>query len=396
MEGTISEDLGYEFEVLHDVLDLFRVNDIPVPDGLDWKKHKFPFVARVPEGTEERTSELLSRQAFSRGRIGAATPDYLVRPSASLNIEHQNISAATSSAKANAYRSECGENCIVGVIDSGVEPSFLQNPGSVLHRQLNARDPENPGTPYQDATGHGTLVAHIINQIAPSARILPVKAFDTDGALSDVLAALYIAHAAGPCDIINLSLSMSCDATFCDVCTAPQNASMNIRQLKFFFSNFLNLAGDVLLVAAAGNNQTRVASPAAFENVLAVGSYNFRSQNPLSNFSAVPVDRFILGPDGTRQMGEWLASVPGRRASKPLHGTSFATAFVTGVAAQIVSGLKRGPCLCEVGGPCLYAIRDNSSAKNTEIVFDTMRSAADTTWTGFDPQLHGLGKLRMI
>jgi hypothetical protein len=172
-EGTIREELGHDFEIVHDVADLLRANDVAIPDEKGWGKHKFPFVARVPEGTEESASELLGRQAFSRGRIGAATPDYLVRPSASLNIEHQNISLAASSANASAYRSECGMNCVVGVIDSGVDLSLLQNSGSVVRRQLNARNPQNLGTPFNDSTGHGTLVTHIINQIAPAAQILP-------------------------------------------------------------------------------------------------------------------------------------------------------------------------------------------------------------------------------
>ena len=318
-------------------------------------------------------------------------PDYLVRPSSVIDLNDQNIAAAVSSAGAKAASSICGSNCTVGIIDSGLDSSSSLSSQRNVHRQLNSRDPLNPATKHVDTTGHGTLVAHIVNQIAPSATIIPVKAFDTDGTLSDVLAGLYLAHAAGPCDIINLSLSMSCDPDLCDVCNSPLDAAMNMKQLKFFFQNFLEFAGDVILAAAAGNNRSKISSPAAFENVIAVGSYHFSTHDPISAYKAVPSDRYILGPDGARAVGEELARRPGLRQSELLYGTSFATAFVSGVAARIVCGLKGGTC----GHGSLAKHLSKPGSKISEMVLIELAANADRSWSGFDAGLHGLGRLRL-
>tara|TARA_R110000851_G_scaffold65309_1_gene148428 strand:- start:281 stop:1519 length:1239 start_codon:yes stop_codon:yes gene_type:complete len=390
-ELQLREELGDDFEVLHDVGDILRANDVSIGEEFSKFKNRLPFVARVPEGSEETIAVKLRNDKFSRGRIDVAVPDYLVRPSAVININNQNILTAINSAKANIAGSGCGSNCTIGIIDSGFDgSSSFASQGSVL-RQLNARDPLNPGTSHGDITGHGTLVTHIVHQIAPAAKIVPVKAFDTDGTLSDVLAGLYLAHAAGPCDVMNLSFSMSCDPDHCDVCNSPLEAAMNIKQLKFFFQNFLDFAGDVILIAAAGNNRSKVAIPAAFEKVIAVGSYHFNTLAPVSAYNAVPSDRFILGPDGAKILGEELASRPGLRQNDLLHGTSFSTAFVSGVAARIVCGLKGGPC--PHGSHAKHFSRPGSS--NSDMVLDELAQKADRSWSGFDASLHGLGQLRL-
>lgn len=390
-EQQLREELGAEFEVMHDVGDVLRANDVPIGEEFYKHKNRLPFVARIPEGMEEEIAGKLRQNQFSRGRINVAVPDYLVRPSSVIDINDQNVLDAINGAKASPAGSICGQGCTVGIIDSGLDAnvSLMQN-GSI-HRQLNAKDPLNPVTSAEDTTGHGTLVAHIVNRIAPSAHIIPVKAFDTDGTLSDVLAGLYLAHAAGPCDIINLSLSMSCDPDHCDVCNSPLDAAMNIKQLKFFFDSFLDFAGDVLLVAAAGNNRSRVASPAAFENVIAVGSYHFKTLDPSSVYKAVPSDRYILAPDGAKVVGEELASRFGLRRNELIYGTSFATAFVSGVAARIVCRLKDGPC----GHGSFAKDMSPPGSKISEMVLDELTVNADRSWPGFDPSQHGLGRLQL-
>ncbi|WP_421858163.1 S8 family peptidase [Oricola sp.] len=390
-EQQLREELGADFEILHDVSDVLRANDVPIGEEFYRHKGRLPFVARVPEGSEEEIAGRLRLNQFSRGRIDGAVPDYLVRPNASIDLNTKNISEAIASARADVASSECGRSCTVGIIDSGLDFDLMTDHRGSIHRQLNAKDPLNPDTRDGDRTGHGTLVASIVNKIAPSARIIPVKAFDTDGTLSDVLAGLYLAHTAGPCDVINLSLSMSCDPDHCEVCSSPLDAAMNIKQLKFFFDRFVDFAGDVVLIAAAGNNRSRIASPAAFEKMIAVGSYHFRNLSPSSQYKAVPSDRFILGPDGAKVVGEELASRPGLRRDDLMFGTSFATAFVSGVAARVICGLKGGPC--PHGS---YARRIQRSTHSVrQMVLDELAANADCSWPGYDPTQHGLGRLRL-
>ena len=52
--------------------------------------------------------------------------------------------------------------------------------------------------PQYSAFGHGTMTAGIVHLVAPTAKILPLKAFSADGSgyLSDVLRAIYYATAA--------------------------------------------------------------------------------------------------------------------------------------------------------------------------------------------------------
>ena len=58
--------------------------------------------------------------------------------------------------------------------------------------------------------GHGTMVAGIVHLIAPTAKIMPLKAFHADGSsdLSDIISAIYYAADHGA-NVISMSFSMS-------------------------------------------------------------------------------------------------------------------------------------------------------------------------------------------
>ena len=59
------------------------------------------------------------------------------------------------------------------------------------------------------AFGHGTMVAGLIHLVAPTARIMPLKAFRADGTstLADILRAIYFAADNGA-RVINMSFSL--------------------------------------------------------------------------------------------------------------------------------------------------------------------------------------------
>src|SRR5712692_8184936 len=78
----LSEEVGGDFEYEFGVDDVLRQNKFD-PHELG-SKRALPFIGRVPEGTEIEMAARISR--FSKLRVGAATPDYLVRPAAAITI----------------------------------------------------------------------------------------------------------------------------------------------------------------------------------------------------------------------------------------------------------------------------------------------------------------------
>jgi type VII secretion-associated serine protease mycosin len=223
-----------------------------------------------------------------------------------------------------------GAGVTVAVIDSGVSPSHPALEGKVLE----GRDFVVGGTGQCDENGHGTLIAGLIAGrevvsaefrfygIAPDATILPVRvlrdqqrSYETD--LSERIAdAVMWAVDRGDADIINLSLT-----------TAPT------PELEAAIEHAI--AAGAVVVAAAGNEgesgrTEQVAYPAAYRGVIAVAGVDANNQHVSSSTPGDYVDVaapgvLIAGPAPAG--GGFLWSEQG--------GTSFAAAYVSGVAALV-------------------------------------------------------------
>jgi thermitase len=198
----------------------------------------------------------------------------------------------------------------VAVIDSGIE--FWDYVG-------------NDATPQDEAGGngygHGTAVAGIILQVAPRAKILPIRVLRPDGTAntSDVVAAIGRAVNNGA-NIINLSLGTGgYDQSLMDICTWANNQGVRI-------------------VAAAGNNGqlNNLDSPAQFtwmtptyQMTIGVGSVD--PSDKRSSFSSYGDAIFTFAP------GENIWSAyPGNKSAN-FTGTSFAAPIVTGTVALAMS-----------------------------------------------------------
>src|SRR2546425_525262 len=161
--------------------------------------------------------------------------------------------------------------------------------------------------------GHGTMVAGIIHLVAPTAQIMPLKAFKADGTASlfEILRAIYYAVDHGA-KVINMSFS-----------TEQRSAELK-RAINYAVSR------GVICVSSAGNNGARLlVYPAAFDNVLGVGSTsNLDARSTFSNFGdqvvtlAAPGEGIITTYPGGHYAAAW--------------GTSFSTAFVSGGAALLL------------------------------------------------------------
>ncbi|MGQ5263412.1 type VII secretion-associated serine protease mycosin [Micromonospora sp. ZYX-F-536] len=223
-----------------------------------------------------------------------------------------------------------GSGVTVAVIDSGVSALHPLLKGQVAEgRDFNGL-PANQG--QCDLVGHGTMVAGIIagregtgvpySGIAPAARILPIRVLpdtkDTrDEALPGQIAAAIDWAVDNGADVINLSL-MTLPRP--ELAQAVENA----------------LAKGVVLVAAAGNRQeqqeNRPAYPAAYPGVIAVAGVDELGGHVGTSVSGSYVD--VAAP-GLAIVGP-APGGSGYRA-EPTGGTSFAAAYVSGVAALVRS-----------------------------------------------------------
>ncbi|RYG42598.1 hypothetical protein EON79_18570 [bacterium] len=171
------------------------------------------------------------------------------------------------------------------------------------------------GDPLPAAFGHGTMVAGAVRLVAPGAKILPLKAFNSNGTgtLFNIVRAIYYAQEKGA-RVINLSLSSG---------TKSRELEKAIR----FVSN-----RGVTCVASAGNDGLRTDDvyPAAISGVIGVASVNsIDARSLFSNYGqkivkiSAPGEEMLLPYPGGRWAGGW--------------GTSFAAPMVSGTAAMLLS-----------------------------------------------------------
>ncbi|MEV4495814.1 type VII secretion-associated serine protease mycosin [Micromonospora arborensis] len=221
-----------------------------------------------------------------------------------------------------------GAGVTVAVIDSGVSATHPLLSGQVLEGRDFNDLPDNQG--QCDMVGHGTMIAGIIagregtgvpfSGVAPGARILPIRVLPSLKDTTDLRLPVEIAAAIDwaveqGADVINLSLT-----------TIP------LPELTAAVDRALSKG--VVLVAAAGNRtedqQNRPGYPAAYPGVIAVGGVDEQGGHVGSSISGDYVD--IAAP-GLNIIGP-APQGSGYRA-EPTGGTSFAAAYVSGVAALV-------------------------------------------------------------
>src|SRR5215469_6112959 len=123
------------------------------------------------------------------------------------------------------------------------------------------------GNPLPSHFGHGTMVAGLIHLMAPTAKIMPLKAFNADGTanVSNIVAAIYYAADNGA-RIINKSFELS------------QISDALLRAV-----NYATRKGVICIASAGNDSQQALLYPAAYGNVIGVGSVD--QQNQPSSFT---------------------------------------------------------------------------------------------------------------
>lgn len=187
----------------------------------------------------------------------------------------------------------------------GQSPAFVQQSTAAVLDQSTAAVLD--GGPYS-AFGHGTMTTGLVHLVAPHARILPLKAFTSNGTgyLSNIVAALYYAvqHNA---NVVNMSFDLTSSSPALTEAAA-----------------YAHKAG-VVLVAAAGNESTSAPVYPAALNSYVVGiasTTNWDSRSSFSNFGSTDV---------------WIAA-PGENIISTFPGGTYASASGTSFSSPITAG----------------------------------------------------------
>ena len=164
--------------------------------------------------------------------------------------------------------------------------------------------------------GHGTMVAGLVHLVAPTAKIMPLKAFKADGSSNsfDIERAIYYAVEHGA-KVINMSFSSA-------------NSSAELTHAI----DYASMHGVISLASVGNSGRSAVVFPAGYRNVMAIGSTSLTDvRSTFSNYG----DHLVkFAAPGETLITLW----PGRRYAA-VSGTSFSTALVSG-AAGLLSQLE--------------------------------------------------------
>jgi subtilisin family serine protease len=241
-----------------------------------------------------------------------------------------------------------GAGICVAVVDTGVDPVAVSadhgwlagiavEDGPDGNRDLLDSVPAPDGH-LDDAAGHGTFVAGLVRQMAPSCQVLAVKALDSDGlgtefSVAEALFRLFEADVAP--QVVNLSLACVADEGLAPIAIDAALDGLAERH------------PDTVVVAAAGNDGTTVpAWPAAHKAVVAVGAGDGLRSATYSNRGywvdyTVPADgivsTYVRGtrPASTTDEGGVPRQFDGDYAAWT--GTSFAAPQISGAIAALLS-----------------------------------------------------------
>ena len=218
--------------------------------------------------------------------------------------------------------SELGPNALNALQSSNPSPSsktdlalLNQSTGVILDQSTGVILDQSTGVILDGQIpaefGHGTMVAGVIHLVAPTARLMPLKAFRADGSaqLSDILRAIYYAADHGA-QIINMSFSL-------------QQPSEELQDAIQYAHN----AGSICVAAAGNSGVSQLPNPASLDKVMGIASTSL--QDAVSKFSNYGDGTFIGAP------GESIVTTyPGNNYAE-VSGTSFSTPFVAGATALL-------------------------------------------------------------
>jgi Subtilase family len=224
---------------------------------------------------------------------------------------------------------------------SSNQPVVVQQSSAAILDQSSAAILDNGGGSYTDF-GHGTMTTGLVHLVAPTAKILPLKAFSANGTgyLSNIIAALY--YAAGHnANVVNMSFDIP-----------SQSAALNAAV------SYANSQG-LILVSAAGNESTSSPVYPAACNPLVMGIASTSDYDTLSSFSNYGnIDVWIAAP------GEYVISTFPGGTFAASSGTSFSSPLVAGSADLLMSVQPNGLRQASAANALAHAVKLTPNLNN--------------------------------
>ena len=169
------------------------------------------------------------------------------------------------------------------------------------------------GNSQYKAFGHGTMVMGIIHLVAPTAMLMPLKAFHSDGtaSLSDILRAIYYG-VQNSANVINMSFD-------------TKTNSVELQKAL----DYANQQGVICAASAGNDGKQEIVYPAAFQNdVMGVASTTDQdTPSSFTNYGNAIV--WVAAP------GESIVSTYPFNTYAAGWGTSFSAPFVSGGGALL-------------------------------------------------------------
>lgn len=220
-------------------------------------------------------------------------------------------------------RNQPGGSEMTDVASLGLNPTpTTTNVATVNQQSAAVLDQQSAAVldqPQYSAFGHGTMVMGVIHLVAPTAQLLPLKAFRSDGTgyLSDILRAIYYA-VANKANVINMSFDTTTN-------------SLELSKALDYAS-----ASTMICAASAGNDGAQeTVYPAALQKdvmgVASVGSTTATdsTRSTFSNFGNAIV--WVAAP------GEGIVTTYPFSTYAAGWGTSFSAPFVSGAGALLLN-----------------------------------------------------------
>ena len=197
------------------------------------------------------------------------------------------------------------ENVKVAILDSGSNIPYTEGISLI------------DGT-VKDFNGHGTLMAKIVKEVSPQAELYIVKVMGKNGlAPNENSLILGIEWAISKnVDVINMSLRFKHSERLHNAVKKAHEKGIIIVAAA---GNKTSRMGALTSHATPGASQYKVAYPARYSEVIAVGALNRNGKVYEASISGEEVEMFCKGYKGKKA------------------GTSIASAYAAGLAAKIIS-----------------------------------------------------------